>query len=163
MLCIDCKQAEAVPRGQRCRPCGRVREQVMVAASNKRAREVRKAKMKETPHLCQQYGCGNPKEEGFLKCSSCREKSNIRQRKHAEKVRSADKPVKTEDEQIEQIPPWTPRPKPPPILTDEEQGRINVETLIRMAARCGYGQGPIYRYTPHEILNYTGGHNGPRS
>jgi hypothetical protein len=124
MLCIDCKQEEAVRGGQRCRPCGRVREQFMVSASNKRAREIRQAKAKETPHLCQSYGCGNLKEPGYLKCSSCREVQNRRLLKHRAGLKEEGKPVKPEDEQIEQFTPWMPRPKPKPQLTPAQHDRI---------------------------------------
>jgi hypothetical protein len=124
MLCIDCKTAEAARSSQRCRSCGDARNKLMVAESNKRYRELQKVKMKETPHLCQQYGCENLKEPGYLKCRGCREKQNGRQVKYREQFKVNIENTSKEYEQIEQLTPWTPRPKPKPQLTAAEHDRI---------------------------------------
>ena len=44
-----------------------------------------------------------------------------------------------------------PKPRPTPIMTDEEQRRIDKESMSVIHARCGYGNGAPKVYTAAEI------------
>jgi hypothetical protein len=154
MICIDCHTAETgSTRRKRCDSCKDAREQMLIKASNDRLQQRRLAKRQGDPRICQEPKCTNPVEGLFRKCKPCRERHNQRVAEHRDRVKP--KAAKVVEEQITPSPPWVPRPKPPPLMTDAEQRRIDRETASRMFG--DYRHSPVRLYTAQEIANYARG------
>jgi hypothetical protein len=157
MICIDCHTAETPsPQHKRCIPCAKVRKQLQSAETAAKQKAIKLAKIRDHPELCQEHLCVNLHEPGKGRCAFHLAYRREYTRKAAEqgKVERRQSKVAAE-EQINPSPPWTPRPKPPPLMTDAEQRRIDRETASRMFG--DYRHSPVRLYTAQEIANYVRG------
>ncbi len=161
MLCIDCNTETGSPRRTRCAPCRIIHKYQRVEVNNAKQRDIKRVK---APELCQEHGCTELREVNKGRCAQ-----HLEYRRQKAQAYRDSMAVKTElepEECIIPIEPWHPRPKPPPLMTDEEQRRIDRETQAKLSARCGIGNGPVRRYTAQEIAEIAGQitpiHNIPR-
>lgn len=104
--------------------------------------------------------CGrHPLPHRRRRCDEC---NNEKVKEHNAKVTMLRKqgllsrPVKKcyappTEPQVEQFKPWTPRPKPAPLMTDAEQKRHDEALAARLNEACGYGHGAVKRLSKKEI------------
>lgn len=144
-----CKEPAVRGRLKLCVDHRSEREVANAEASNQKTTEKRKLLRAANPPLCREPGCSKPVVGKSWRCPACKD-ALYAQRSHGNNA------PQTEVEPLKPKQPEPPKERPI-LITDAEQAQIDRAIHDKLNRACGYGNGPVKRYTPAEIaaLNVT--------
>jgi len=160
MICIDCGAETGSKRRKRCDPCRVIREAEKIKETNRRHSIKRAAEKKANPRKC--VNDGKPTEHPRVKyCKECRIAA-AKAREESKSKRVAVARIGTEERRkrqreaegeilIKPAKPWKRKPKPAPIMTNEEQKRHDEELEKRLSEECGYNRSDPRSLSKEEI------------
>jgi len=160
MKCIDCGAETGSNRRKRCDPCRDIRETEKIKETNRRHSIKKTAERQANPRKC--IVCGEPTEHSRVKyCAPCRiAAAQAREESRTKRVAVArigteerrKRQREAEDEiLIKPAKPWKRKPKPAPIMTNEEQKRHDEELEKRLSEECGYNRSDPRSLSKEEI------------
>jgi len=161
MICIDCVVAETGSnRRKRCTTCGETHEAEKIKETNRKHSIKRAAERKANPRKC--VNDDKDTEHPRVKyCKECRiAAAQAREESRTKRVAVArigteerrKRQREAEDEiLIKPAKPWKRKPKPAPIMTNEEQKRHDEELEKRLSEECGYNRSDPRSLSKEEI------------
>ena len=105
------------------------------------------------PHKC--ATCDGMASHNMIYCTMCQRKRKRDRQSLKNQRLTAEPKVKYSKERDVglEFTPWVPRPKPEPIMSDEEQHRIDLEVRRKLITKSGEGHGKPRVLSPEEIAN----------